>query len=717
MPKKFSIKQDPMLAREKKKYKNPVASREYILSYLKFVNKPVTEAELIKKFSQKGSDNALEYRLKAMVRDAQIMQNRAKNYVMIDKVNLVKGTIKYNKEKNYEIHTDSGGAIPLASRFYSSVFPGDIVLVNIPEDKDQYKASANLIEVTSRKYTQVTGLLVERNGVKRIEPMLRVFKADVIVDLKDSIDANIGDYVTANIVSYPSLKHNYCVASITKVLGEDTSTGIESQVALSAYDLPHTWPDEVYDEVMLLPTDTSKEGLDGRLDLRNLPFVTIDGEDSRDFDDAVYVDRQPMGDFILYVAIADVDHYVRKGSELDKAAVERATSVYFPREVIPMLPEVLSNNLCSLVAKKDRLTLVAKMHIDKNGICRESSFHEAVIKSHARLTYNKVFNMLSGKLEVPSWFKQPLEDVEALFQKLHKQRSLRGCIEFDTKEYKCIFDKSGHISKIVTSSRNIAHKIIEECMLAANSAAAQFIAKNNKPVLYRIHPEPEEQKIERLRSFLTTLGIKFAKNEVLDSKYFNKIMAEIKDEPYAGIINTMILRTMSQAVYQADNIGHFGLCYEEYLHFTSPIRRYPDLVVHRVIKNILAAEKELVYTKNDLDNLGMHCSMAERRADDASRSVMSWLQCIYMKDKVGKSYSGAISSVTNFGVFVELDDMGIDGLVHISSLKSDYYHFSAEKNSLIGERSNKHYTLGQKVKVKVLNVDVNAKFIDFKMLS
>ena len=717
MPKKFPIKKDPMLAREKKKYKNPVASREYILSYLKFVNRPATQAELIKKFAQNGTSNALEYRLKAMVRDAQIMQDRAKHYVMIDKVNLVKGTIKYNKEKNYEIHTGSGGAIPLASRFYSSVFPGDIVLVNIPEDKNQYKASANLIEVTSRKYTQVTGLLAERNGVKIIEPMLRVFKTDVMVDLNDSVTANIGDYVTADIISYPSLKHTYCVASITKVLGKDTSTGIESHVALSAYDLPHTWPDEVYDEVMELPTETSKADLEGRLDLRHLPFVTIDGEDSRDFDDAVYAERQPTGGFILYVAIADVDHYVRKGSGLDGAALERATSVYFPREVIPMLPEVLSNNLCSLVADKDRLTLVAKMHIDKNGICSESSFYEAVIKSHARLTYNKVFNMLSGKLEVPSWFKRPLEDVEALFQKLHKQRSLRGCIEFNTKEYKCVFDKSGHISNIITGSRNIAHKIIEECMLSANCAAAQFIAKNNKPVLYRIHPEPEPQKIAKLRAFLMNMGVKFAKNQTLESKHFNEIMLKIQDEPYADMVNTMILRTMSQAVYQADNIGHFGLCYEEYLHFTSPIRRYPDLIVHRVIKNILATASAPIYTKEALDNLGMHCSMAERRADDASRAVMSWLQCIYMQDKVGRVYDGAISSVTSFGVFVELDDMGIDGLVHISGLKSDYYHFEQESNSLIGEKSNKSYTLGQKVKIKVSNVDVNAKFIDFKMLS
>lgn len=717
MTKKFSIKKDPMLAREKKKYKNPTASREYILEYLKFLNKPATKAELLKKFATKNTADALEYRLKAMVRDAQVMQDRAGNYVMIDKVNLVKGEVRYSKEKTYEIHTEAGQIVQLSSRFHSLVFAGDIVLIKIPEDKSKYKASATLVEVTSRKHTKVTGLLAERNGIKIIEPMLKAFRTDVIVDINNSITAKIGDYVTADIESYPSLKNSCCIANIVKVLGKDGLTGIESQVAINAYDLPHVWPESVYDEVMQLPVDTSKEDLPGRLDLRDLPFVTIDGDDSRDFDDAVYAVAQPAGGFILYVAIADVDHYVQKGSALDQAALERTTSVYFPREVIPMLPEVLSNNLCSLVANKDRLTLVAKMHIDKEGVCKESTFHKAVIKSHARLTYSKVFAMLSGKAEIPAWLQQPLKDVEQLFQKLHKQRSLRGCIEFDTKEYKCIFDKNGHIANIVTVSRNIAHKIIEECMLVANSSAAKFIAKNKMPVLYRAHAEPEAKKITKLQAFLLTLNIKFEKNQKSQSKLFNKIMLDVKDEDYAGIVNTMLLRTMSQAVYQTDNIGHFGLCYEAYLHFTSPIRRYPDLVAHRVIKNILAAESGPVYAKKDLDNIGAHCSMSERRADDASRTVMSWLQCIYMKDKVGNVYPGTISSVTNFGLFVELDGMGIDGLIHISSLKSDYYNFDQDSNRLIGEKSNKCYVLGQKVSIKVLNVDVNSKFIDFKMLS
>jgi ribonuclease R len=717
MPKEFPIKKDPMLEREKKKYKNPVASREYILAYLTFLNRPATQAELLKKFAKNNTNNTLEYRLKAMVRDAQIMQDRARNYVMIDKVKLVKGEIRFNKEKNYEIYTESQQVVPLSSRFYSMVFPGDVVLVKIPEDKNKYQASANLIEVTSRKHTKVTGLLAERNGVKIIEPTLKVFRSDVIVDCNNSIAAKTGDYVTADIISYPSFKNSCCVASIIKILGKDSSVGIESQVAISAHGLPHIWPDAVYDEVMQLPVETSKADLSGRLDLRDLPFVTIDGDDSRDFDDAVYAVQQPDGGFILYVAIADVDHYVRKGSALDQAAFERATSVYFPREVIPMLPEVLSNNLCSLVANKDRLTLVAKMHIDEHGVCQKSSFHKAVIKSHARLTYGKVFAMLSGKEEIPSWLGQPLNDVENLFQKLHKQRSLRGCIEFDTKEYKCIFDKNGHISNIVTISRNIAHKIIEECMLVANSSAAQFIAKKNMPVLYRAHAEPEAKKIARLQAFLMTLNVKFDKNQKSQSKLFNKIMLDVKDESYANIVNTMILRTMSQAVYQTNNIGHFGLCYEAYLHFTSPIRRYPDLVAHRVIKNILAEDASPAYTKNESDNVGLHCSMAERRADDASRAVMSWLQCIYMQDKVGEIYPGTISSVTSFGVFVELDNMGIDGLIHISSLKSDYYNFDQDSNRLIGEKTNKYYVLGQKVKIKVLNVDVNSKFIDFKMLS
>lgn len=716
MPKKFSIQKDPMLAREKKKYKNPIASREYILAYLRFLKRPATEAEIIKEFARNGEENAIKYRLKAMVRDAQLIQNRAKKYVIIDKVNLLEGEVEIGKDKSYEIFTENGDTIPLAPRFWAMVFPGDYVTVKVVKGRRNYNP-ASLVEVTSRQHTKVTGMLTQRGKIKIIDPVLKIFKADVVVDMESSISAKEGDYVTADIISYPNLERGYFVVAITKILGQDTASGIETHVALDAYDLPHTWPDEVYDEVMQLPTDTSSEDLQGRLDLRDLPFVTIDGEDSRDFDDAVYVEREPQGGFVLYVAIADVDHYVKKGSGLDKAALDRATSVYLPREVIPMLPEVLSNNLCSLVANKDRLTLVAKMHIDKDGILKNSSFHKAVIKSHARLTYNKVFNMLTNGAEVHGWFKEPLESLNQLFEKLYGQRCLRGCIEFDAKEYKCIFDKKGYISNIVASSRNTAHRIIEECMLAANSAAAQFIAENKKPVLYRIHPEPEAQKIVKLRTFLRNLGIKFPKNKALESKFFNDIMLKIKDEPYADMVNTMILRTMSQAVYETDNIGHFGLCYEEYLHFTSPIRRYPDLVVHRVIKNILDEQESLVYSKSELDKLGDHCSMAERRADDASRTVMSWLQCIYMEDKIEHAYPGTISSVTSFGVFVEIDGMGIDGLVHISKLDSDYYCFDEDNNALVGENSGKTYKLGQKVKIAVANVDVDTKYIDFKMLS
>jgi ribonuclease R len=528
--------------------------------------------------------------------------------------------------------------------------------------------------------------------------------------------AKAGQVVMVEIIQQPS-KHVQPIGRITEILGDYGSPGMEIEIALRKHDLPHRFPPEVQKLSAKFPSEVQKRELKKREDLRHLPLVTIDGETARDFDDAVYCERDSNGNgkgYRLFVAIADVSHYVTLGDALDKEAFNRGNSVYFPRRVIPMLPEALSNGLCSLNPQVDRLCVVCEIRIDGTGNFEDYRFSPAVMHSHARLTYTKVAAMLENpRGEDAAEYTSILPHIQLLyklFKVLLKARKKRGAIDFETVETQMVFNDQGKIERIVPLQRNDAHRIIEECMLAANVCASDFLQKHQQPTLYRIHEGPTPEKLAALRDFLKEFGVQLGGGSEPSAKDYARTLSKIKDRPDAQLLQTVMLRSLSQAVYSPDNVGHFGLAYESYTHFTSPIRRYPDLLVHRAIKAVL---NEKVYSPGNWHELGVHCSQTERRADDASRDVETWLKCYYMQDKIGECFDGVVSAVVAFGLFVSLDAIYVEGLIHISELPSDYFHFDAAKHMLLGERTGRRYRLGDRVRVKLVRVDLEASKIDF----
>jgi ribonuclease R len=523
--------------------------------------------------------------------------------------------------------------------------------------------------------------------------------------------------VLVELIAYPN-KRSQAIGRVIHILGEHMAPGMEIQVAIHAHGIPFEWPDDVLAEVGKIPQQISEEQLKGRTDLRNLPFVTIDGEDAKDFDDAVYCYKKPKGGFQLYVAIADVSHYVAKDSALDKEAARRGNSVYFPGKVVPMLPEALSNGVCSLNPHVDRLCMVAELSISQEGKISRSRFYRAVIHSHARLTYTAVGKWLEqGKADEKHQALWPmLESLYDLYHVLLDTRKLRGAMDFETTETRIEFDENKKIKCIVPVIRNDAHKLIEECMLAANVATARFLEKAEIPTLYRVHAAPEEDKITALRQFLGELGLSLGGGRKPGPKDFQRTMNMIGDRPEKHLIETVMLRSLKQAQYVESNEGHFGLAYSAYTHFTSPIRRFPDLLIHRAIGHLLDNHPvyEFEYSHEDMNRLGKHSSMTERRADEATREVITWLKCEYMQDKLGQVFKGRISAVTSFGIFVELDEIYVEGLVHVTSLKNDYYTFDSAKHRLIGARGGQVYRLGDKMTVLVARVDLNERKIDFE---
>ncbi|MGL6044878.1 MAG: ribonuclease R, partial [Vogesella sp.] len=480
--------------------------------------------------------------------------------------------------------------------------------------------------------------------------------------------------------------------------------------ALRKHDLPHIFSDEAVAQAVATSQKVGKKDIKDRVDLRDLPLVTIDGETARDFDDAVYAEKSGKG-FRLIVAIADVSHYVRPGDALDVDARTRSTSVYFPRRVIPMLPEELSNGICSLNPDVDRLCMVCDMQISARGKVKKYQFYPAVMRSQTRFTYTQVWQLLSEGGEHPR--KPQLETLYALFQQLLAQRKKRGAVDFDTVETQMLFNEQGKIDKIVPVVRNDAHRLIEECMLAANVCSAEFILKHEHKCLFRVHEGPTPEKLENLRRFLNVSGLTLGGGDKPTTKDYAELADRVRERPDASMIQTMLLRSMQQAVYQPENLGHFGLSYEAYTHFTSPIRRYPDLLVHRTIKAILAGKK---YKPGKWEAIGEHCSMAERRADDASRDVQSWLKTYFMRDKVGEVFTGKISAVAGFGIFVLLDGLYVEGMIHISELGKDYFHFHKDLQAIIGEKSGLRYQLGDAVTIKVMRADLETAQVDFALL-
>lgn len=711
-------KKDPFAEREAEKYENPIPSREYILEYLAEKGRPATYEQVLEDLGLKSEEEceALRRRLIAMSRDGQLLRNRKGAYGPLAKMEMIAGRVIGHKDGfGFVVPDDGSEDLFLSPRNMRSVFHGDRVMVRVANIDSRGRREGTIVEVLEHNTQQLVGRIYLESGAAYVEASNQRINQEILIPPDATKGAENGQIVVVAIVNQPD-RFGRPIGEVVEIMGDHMAPGMEINVAIRNHDLPFVFPDEVLQEASKYPAYVTEEAIAGRVDLRHLPFVTIDGEDARDFDDAVYCVPRENGGWKLFVAIADVSYYVRPGMMLDKEAYSRGNSVYFPARVIPMLPEALSNNLCSLNPNVDRLVMVCEMTIQENGRISHFEFHEAVIKSHRRLTYTQVHKMMEKKDQrMRDQFADVvpyLEHLYKLFHVLHKARDTRGAIDFDMPETKIVYGKDRKIEKIVPYERFDSHRVIEECMLCANISAAQFLQKHEQPGLYRVHEGPRQEKLEDLRRFLGTIGIKMPAHRDPVPGDYAKILREVKERPDANMIQTMLLRSMSQAVYSPDNKGHFGLSYDAYAHFTSPIRRYPDLLVHRSIKHILN-EKNPQVDNGYFGQAGEHCSMTERRADDATSEVTDWLKCEFMMDKVGQEFEGRVSGVTNFGIFVELKDFYVEGLVHISTLPDDYYQFDAISHVLIGERTGKSYRIGDEIKIQVARVNLDQCEIDF----
>ncbi|HFT4930489.1 TPA: ribonuclease R [Legionella pneumophila] len=711
---------DPFYKREREKYAEPIPSREYIMEILDEYGRPMSRSKLFDKLdlSSESQQESLGFRLKAMLRDGQIMQDRRGRFCLLQKINLLRGTVQGHPDGfGFFIPDDGSEDMVLSAKEMRAVMHGDLVLAYQSGLDRRGRPEAKIHEVLEHANTTVVGRFFTDHGVNFVIPDSKRLTQDISIPQEFIGEAKNGQIVLVELIAYPN-KRSQAIGRVIHILGEHMAPGMEIQVAIHAHGIPFEWPDDVLAEVGKIPQQISEEQLKGRTDLRNLPFVTIDGEDAKDFDDAVYCYKKPKGGFQLYVAIADVSHYVAKDSALDQEAARRGNSVYFPGKVVPMLPEALSNGVCSLNPHVDRLCMVAELSITQEGKISRSRFYRAVIHSHARLTYTSVGAWLEqGKADEKHQALWPmLESLYDLYHILLDTRRLRGAMDFETTETRIEFDENKKIKCIVPVIRNDAHKLIEECMLAANVATARFLEKAEIPTLYRVHAAPEEDKITALRQFLGELGLSLGGGRKPGPKDFQRTMNMIGDRPEKHLIETVMLRSLKQAQYVESNEGHFGLAYSAYTHFTSPIRRFPDLLIHRAIGHLLDNHPvyEFEYSHEDMNRLGKHSSMTERRADEATREVITWLKCEYMQDKLGQVFKGRISAVTSFGIFVELDEIYVEGLVHVTSLKNDYYTFDSAKHRLIGARGGQVYRLGDKMTVLVVRVDLNERKIDFE---
>ncbi|MGH8660088.1 MAG: ribonuclease R [Gammaproteobacteria bacterium] len=712
----------PHALREAQKYADPIASRELILSYLGDCPGPRVLEQIASDLAMHDGKRleALRRRLLAMQRDGQLMRDRRGAYGVVDKMDLVRGRVVGHPDGFGFLLCEEGGPdIFLSARQMRLALHGDRVLVRILSVDRNGRREGALVEVLERANQQVVGRYVKEGGVGFVVPDNKRIHQDILIPRGQRGDARDGQIVTAAILKQPD-ERRQPQGRIVEVLGEHMAPGMEVEIAIRAHHLPWEWPAELEQEIENVTGEVKPGDKRGRLDLRALPLVTIDGEDARDFDDAVYCQRHGQG-WRLWVAIADVSHYVRPGTALDEEAHRRGTSIYFPDRVIPMLPELLSNGLCSLNPGVDRLCLACEIEIGPKGAVKGYRFVEAVMRSAARLSYSEVATAVINKdRSARARYRKlvpHLDELYALYRALHKRRIQRGAIDFDTVETQIIFDDKGKISQIHALERNDAHRIIEECMIAANVAAASFLLRQRIPFLYRVHEPPGPEDIESVRAFLAELGVRLRGGKAPVAKDYAETLVSVTGREDEHLIQTVMLRSLKLAMYSPKNRGHFGLAFDAYTHFTSPIRRYPDLLVHRAIRHLLAGRPrgEFPYDRPHLEQLGEHCSTAERRADEATRDAIAWLKCEHMLDKIGDRYEGVISSVTTFGLFVELKNIYVEGLVHVTSLKGDYYHFDPLRRRLTGERSGVVYRLAQAVRVQVTRVNLEEKKIDLAL--
>jgi ribonuclease R len=714
--KKKNIRElDPFLERERETYEQPLPSREYVLQMLAEKGVPLEQDELCTLLQIEHHEEELFLRrLRAMERDGQIMRNRKHAICVVDKLDLIKGKVQGHPDGfGFLIPEDGSPDLMLSEKEMHKALHGDTVMARIGGEDRRGRREAKIVEVLEPANTRVVGRLYEEHGIQFVVAENRRISQDFLVAPGASGGAKAGQVVMLEIMQQPS-KHAQPIGRIVEVLGNYADPGMEIEIALRKHDLPNEFPHDAEKQAKAFSPEVKPADYAGRESVVKLPLVTIDGETARDFDDAVYCEPNAQG-FRLVVAIADVSAYVKAGDALDKEAINRGNSVYFPRRVIPMLPEELSNGLCSLNPNVERLCMVCDMQISSEGEILKHRFFPSVMFSQARLTYTKVADMLENpqgeNAREYAAVLPHINNLYKLFQTLLQARAKRGAIDFETVETQMIFNANGKIEKIVPVIRNDAHKLIEECMLAANVCAAAFLKDHEHPVLYRVHEGPTPEKLEAVREFFKEFGLQLGGGDDPQAADYSKLLKQIKGRPDAGLLQTVMLRSLRQAVYAPENLGHFGLGYEAYAHFTSPIRRYPDLLVHRAIKAVLDGKQYKPQLK--WAELGVHCSMTERRADDATRDVEAWLKCFYMRDHLGSVFDGSISSVTGFGLFVALDDLYVEGLVHVSELGADYYHFDAAKHQMLGERTGKRYRLGDRVRVKVVRVDMESTKIDF----
>lgn len=721
MSKRFP-KKDPFQQRESEKYENPIPSREFIMELLEHEGRPLNREQItaLLKLEDEVSIEALRRRLRAMERDGQLIYNRRGDYGLVRKMDLVRGRVIGHPEGfGFLVPDEGGGDLFLAAREMRGAMHGDRVVARVSGLDRRGRREGSVVEILERANQRVVGRYSEKAGVGFVTPDNKRITQEILVPSGQNYGARDGQFVLAEIMEHPTAIRQ-ALGRVIEILGDHMAPGMEIDIAIRAYQLPQEWSPLVEAETETLPMQVAEEDKKGRKDLRKMPLVTIDGEDSMDFDDAVYC--EPDGDgWRLVVAIADVSHYVQPGTALDAESRQRGNSVYFPGRVIPMLPEGLSNILCSLNPDVDRLCMVCDMQVTPKGEMKDYVFYPAVMRSHARMTYTKVAAIVVDNdpalREEYSLLVPHFENLYKLYKALHARRVKRGAIDFETTETRVVFGEGKKIERIVPVARNDAHRLIEECMLLANVATADFLAKGKIPALYRVHEPPSQEKLAGLREFLGELGLSLRGGEKPEAKHYAELLESVRERPDAHLIQTVMLRSLSQAVYSPDNKGHFGLAYEAYAHFTSPIRRYPDLLVHRAIRHLLGKKKveHFRYGVEDMLVLGEHCSMTERRADEATRDALDWLKCEYMLDKVGEEFDGIISSVTSFGIFVELQSIYVEGLVHITSLHSDYYHFDPAKHRLLGERTSRIYRLADKVRVKVVRVDLDERKLDFEL--
>lgn len=719
----FSTITDPYAQREAEKYAQPIPSRELILQLIEQGGRPIGRKGIAEAFSLQSDEQleALRRRLRAMERDGQLLFNRRQQYCLVNSQDLIAGRIlSYPDGFGFLQPDDAGEDLFLSPREMNRVLHNDRALVRVSGVDRKGRREGKIVEVLERNTHQVVGRFIKEHGVQFVQPDNKKITQNILIPKGKSEGAKKGEMVVATIIEQPTFR-SQPIGKIAEVLGAHMAPGMEIDVAIRTHDLPNIWPDEVIEQIKPFKKLVEEEAKQGRVDLRNIPLVTIDGADARDFDDAVFCSKTAKG-WKLLVAIADVSHYVQPDSALDLEAKKRSTSVYFPEQVIPMLPEVLSNGLCSINPDQDRLSMVCEMLINQQGQVTRARFFDAVMRSHARLTYTKVSAMLeenNHKLRKKYKAVLPhLEEMYALYKAMRGQREVRGAMDFDTQETQIVFGDDRKIEKIVPVQRNDAHKLIEEFMIAANSAAARYLNRKKMPRLLRIHEGPSEDKIKTLKTFLGEMGLSLGGGDQPTPLDYMHLTSSIKERPDAHLIQTVLLRSMSQAVYSPEKKGHFGLALEAYTHFTSPIRRYPDLMVHRAIRHCLEGKSpESFYCGfPEITTLGEHCSANERRADEATRDVVSWLKCEFMQDKIGQSFAGVIAAVTSFGFFVELADLYVEGLVHVTALGQDFFKFDPTSHQLKGERTGVRYRLGDVVQVTVARVNLDDKKIDFDLV-